>query len=85
MVACGIPWNTHGITGEDSFTPFIEKLKAIRKIDFANIVDSVPEEWNANRQDLEKLIEVLANIDVNQIITVLREIHRTNNRFPNWR
>lgn len=86
MQPCGIPWNTSGISGPESFTPIIEQLKSLERKDFQDMVDSIPLDWNANTKDMTKLVDVLVNRSEDQILNVLEGIRRSDtSRFPDWR
>lgn len=81
-----IPWNVEGITGIESFRPFIEQLKGLEKKDYQEMIEAIPKEWQPNEADLSKLVEILVKRDEEQIVNVLEQIKRNdNNRFPNWR
>jgi len=76
-----IPWKVDSVVGEQSFSPFIEKLKNLDSSDFKEIIKSASNEWKKPGDD-EQLLNMLANRDVDQVIEQLKKYNK--GQFPNW-
>ncbi|MBI3640661.1 MAG: hypothetical protein HY223_10200 [Thaumarchaeota archaeon] len=75
-----IPWNISGITDESNFTAYIEKLKALEKKDFKEILDSVPKEWRMPELEVNALLTVLEKRDEEAILKLIKD---NKQLFPN--
>jgi hypothetical protein len=73
-----------GITGWDSFEPWLSRIENIRSAAIGTIADAIPTEWYGDRDDLENLVEQLHRRRT--MVRSLLEAFRTSSRqpFPNW-
>ncbi len=76
----------HGITGWDSFEPFLSRAERMTDGDLWNCADGIPEEWySGDTHGLNQLIETLyqRRSRIRDLITAFRESSRAP--FPLWK
>lgn len=84
MRKSGIPWNTMGITGLNSFEPFINNLISLDRQCFETVT-KIPSEWHHNQEDISKLVETLVNRSEDEVLKILQGIKDNDNQvFPKW-
>ena len=74
-----------GVTGWDSFEPWLSRVEEIEPETLWRVAEQVPPEWyGGNTAELEHLMEVLMarRHRVRELISSFRESNR--NPFPNW-
>jgi hypothetical protein len=73
-----------GITGWDSFEPWLSAIESIDKSAIDTIANVIPNEWYGDMDDLERLIEELwrRRTKVRELIDAFRS--STRQPFPNW-
>ena len=73
-----------GVTGWDSFEPWITRIEEMAADTLWAIADQVPTEWYGDPAALESLVEQLLKrrCRVRELVTAFRESARTP--FPNW-
>jgi hypothetical protein len=74
-----------GITGWDSFEPWLSRIENIGGAAIGTIADAIPSEWYGDGDDLENLIAQL--LRRRTMVRSLLEAFRTSPRepFPKWR
>jgi hypothetical protein len=74
-----------GITGWDSFEPWLGRIEAIDSATLCSIADEIPQDWYGDRDELERLIRELW--DRRARVRELIDAFRTSSRapFPNWK
>jgi hypothetical protein len=73
-----------GITGWDSFQPWLGRIEGIDSATLCSIADEIPQEWYGDRDDLERLVQELWNRRAR--VRELVEAFRASSRAPfrNW-
>jgi hypothetical protein len=73
-----------GITGWNSFEPWLSRIEGIGESVIWPIADAIPNEWYGDRDDLQRLIEQLYRRRTT--VRLLIDAFRTSTRqpFPNW-
>ena len=74
-----------GVTGWDSFEPWLSRIEGLKSQDIFAICDEIPVEWYGDWDDLARLAEQLyrRRNDTRKLINDFRESSRSP--FPNWR
>jgi HipA-like kinase len=75
----------HGVTGWESFDPWLSRIEALKPDEVWGIAETVPPEWyDGDASTLEALVEQLLNrrTRVRELIESFRESEREP--FPNW-
>lgn len=73
-----------GITGWESFEPWLSRIEGISRSLLDNIAGAIPTEWYGDQDDLARLVEQLwqRRTEVRGLIDAFRTSSR--NPFPNW-
>ncbi len=74
-----------GVTGWESFEPWLTRIEEMKEESLWALADTVPAEWYGNRDDMERLIErlIARRSRVRELIEDFRRSSREP--FPNWR